>query len=199
MRPHLEEGRSHRKINIVRRQVSWRNSRTHWVRLTDTASATMSTTPPYAGPNMIWPTIWSPGMAIGWLYTYGSLESALSGHPSRQKSLLRRPRQGSRTCGALMLGDTKTRRCSASHRIDFCRAGCLRQSTSPGEYDNRHRFRRCRPRQSGARQEQTRLDCGSRDLCVCSVFPGGGSGVAMGRSAVHATVTWLGRLRPAIM
>ena len=104
MRTHLEEGGPHRKTNIVRRQVSWRNSKTHWDRLKDTMSAAPCAAPPNAGPNMIWPTIWPPGMAIGWLCSYGSLEPALSGHPSRQKSLLRRPRQWSRTHGAPMLG-----------------------------------------------------------------------------------------------
>lgn len=112
---------------------------------------------------------------------FGALDNG-QGHPARR-------------CSA----DHGTRQCSASHRIDFCRAGRLRQLTRSSDHDNRHRFRKCRPRQSGARQEQTRLDCGGRGLAfaVCSL--GGGSGVAMGRSAVHSTVTWLGRLRPAVM
>ena len=83
------------------------------------------------GQTMVCPPIWPPAMSRNWLNSPRFLNSALSGHPSRQKPLLRLPR--------LAHKDT-ARRCSANCLAPQCFLS----------------GRLCRPRQSG--QDKTEQD-----------------------------------------
>ena len=84
-----------------------------------------STTPPIGGPNHGMAPHMAPTMSNSWLNSTRFLKSALSGHPSRQKPLLRLPRlahkDAARRCSA---EHRYTQRSSASHQSDFCRDGC---------------------------------------------------------------------------
>ena len=74
---------------------------------------------------MVWPPIWPPTMSNSWLNSTRFLNSALSGHPSRQKPLLRLPRLAHKDTARRCSAEHRyTQRSSASHRIDFCRDGC---------------------------------------------------------------------------
>ena len=77
------------------------------------------------GQTMVWPPVWPPAMSIGWLNSNSFLKSALSGHPSRQKPLLRLPRLAHKDTARRCSAEHRyTQRSSASHRSDFCRDGC---------------------------------------------------------------------------
>ena len=95
-------------------------SETHkWTRLDGT-----STTPPNGGPNHGMAPHMGPTMSNSWLNSTRFLNSALSGHPSRQKPLLRLPRLAPKDTARRCSAEHRyTQRSSASHRSDFCRDG----------------------------------------------------------------------------
>ena len=121
------------------------------------------------GQTMVCPPIWPPAMSISWLNSNSFLNSALSGHPSRQKPLLRLPR--------LAHNDT-ARRCSAEHRYTpGLQPRTVEVFVGPAVPSPTER----------ARQDRTRPDQGGSRRISHSVT---GSGEAMGRDGVDNAVSW---------